>query len=161
MRTIQSDTLIRWCVGMCLGGLCLALGIWRLRAGIQAWTPSGALSHDAAFDICFGALFCWGGVQSFILSVAGERLPNIGHAILLSGFLICLGSPFVYFGIMDPGGIQGSFSVMGSDVPMSQKTSASAGAVVFVLSGSACFVAIPFIWRHYIRKGLMKVAKSL
>ena len=139
-----------------MGALCLALGVWALRTGLRGCAAAGPLLHDdAMFDIFFGALFGWGGFQSIVLVTAGEKLPNLGHAVLLSVFLLLLGLPFLYFGIMSPGKIEGSFSIMGAGVETSGDWNSRLGGWVFILAGGLCVAAPPFVWRHYIRKGLL------
>jgi hypothetical protein len=160
MNMDRKDRIAAVTLGCLMGGLAIAIGLWRLRTGFSAWTSVDVLSRDARgnvmFDLFFGALFTWGGLQGLILAIAGERLPNIGHACLLSVFLLVLGSPFLYFGIAYPEQIQGSSSVTGLGAGVSRETSPSLGGVVFILAGSTCLGIIPFVWRYYTKKGLLK-----
>jgi hypothetical protein len=156
MGRIPNETLVRWGIGGGMGAVCLALGIWALRTGLRGGTAAGPLSHDdALFDILVGALITWGGFQSLVLVTVGERLPNLGHAVLLSVFLLLLGIPFLYFGIMTPEKIEGSFSILGAGIATSGDCNSRLGGWLFILVGSLCVAAPPFVWRHYIRNGLL------
>lgn len=124
----------------------LAIGIWRLRVG--------------GSDLIFGAMFAFGGLWGlcFALAHAWERTPNIVYACLWSVFLLILGGPFLHSGIYHPEQIQGSFSITGVGTDVSHKGGSTAGGVVFILVGITCFGAIPFVWRGYMKRGLLKNA---
>ena len=49
---------------------------------------------------------------------------------------------------------RGSWWVLGAAVP--QAGGSSLGGVVFVLSGVACLGAILFVWRGFMKRGLLK-----
>lgn len=122
----------------------LAIGIWRLRVGGD--------------DLIFGAFFALGGLWGlcFALAHVSERTPNIMYACLWSVFLLNLGGLFIHSGIYHPEQIQGSFSITGVSFNVSHKGGSTLGGVVFILVGVTCFGAIPFVWRGFIKRGLLK-----
>jgi len=136
----------------CLIGLaCLGIGLYVVYMGLEGRTPVEKLKpREIPGVIAFGALFAWGGIQTIVLSVAGDRLPRWGHVILLSMFLVCLAAPFILSGILTPDQVKASVSVNSQKVI--ETGTGRIGQVVFVGAGILLLVALPFLVRVLLPK---------
>ncbi|MEI8122368.1 MAG: hypothetical protein WCI20_09970 [bacterium] len=154
MATNRRDRLVGLIIACVMCIPFLAIGIWGLRRGCSAWT----LSKDPQGDVLIWAFFALAGLWGllFALAHAWENCPNAVHACLWSFFLLILGSPFLYVGITRPEQIQGTVTITGLGADVSHTAGSTLGGVVFVLVGVACFGAIPFVWRGFMKRGLLK-----
>lgn len=152
--TARTVELPRWAgilIGLGMAFLFLGLGVWIIRMGIAGRSPAETwTSGQATGALLMGILFAYGGLQSMILVIWGNRLPQIAHKIMLSLFLVVLGLPFIAIPIVDPGGISSSTSINGLVVHKTQDS--SAGAVVFMAAGILCVFGALWPWRWWKKK---------
>jgi hypothetical protein len=164
MATKRNNMLVGVLIVVVFCVMLFGTGILSLQRGCSAWTSMGSLPSDAQGgvinDLICGTVFILGGVWVLLFAMADtlEKTPNIVFACLWSAFLLILSSPFLYNGIAHPESIQGFGFISianGSHIFFSHKTGRWISGTVFVLAGSTCLGIIPFVWRHYRRKGLL------
>lgn len=146
MTTNRRDRLVNVIGGCVISIPILGFGILFLRTGCSG----GTLSKDPEGEMLFGATFVLGGLLGlcFALAQACDRTPNIVYAFLSSVFFLILGFPFLNIGIYHPEKIHSDFST-------------TTNGVVFLLVGVTCFGIIPFIWRIFVKMGLLKPFEQL
>ena len=138
-------------VGVLLGALALALGVWVMQMGFDGRTPAEELEpREVPGMIGFGAVFCWGGFQTIVLCTIGHRLSRWGHILLFSVFIVCLAVPFILSGVLTPDQITSSVSVGGNT--MHQSEGHPSGAYVFIGFGVALIIGLPFLVRMFFPK---------
>lgn len=152
MGEIQLSKGMAGVIGSMMGLLCLCIGVWAIHMGFEGRTPAEQLSpREIPGFMAFGGLFAWGGVQSIVLSLAGDKLPRWAHMIMLSGFILCLALPFLLIGILTPDQIASSVSVNGRTI--AESTGGRSGGIVFVTVGVLLIVALPFLLHKMVAGG--------
>ncbi len=152
-RTVELPRWVGMIMGLGMALLFLGLGIWIMYMGMVGHSPAETWSPGQAKGALFlGILFAYGGLQSLVLVIGGNRLPAVVRKIMLSLFLVVLSLPFIVIPIVDPGGISSSTSINGTVVYEAQGS--SAGAVVFMIAGILCLFGAFWPWRWWKKKGL-------
>ena len=151
LRPTIPDSLGGKIVGGLMGLVFLGIGLWAIHQTLLGRAADGPMElRSVPGSLAMGTLFAWGGLQTIILVVGGNKLPRVAHVILLSLFLLCLAAPFLLVGILTPDQITSSTSVNGAVV--SSSTGGRGGQVVFVGLGTLLLVAIPFLARRLMAK---------
>ena len=151
LRPTIPDSLGGKIVGGLMGLVFLGIGLWAIHHTVLGRAADGPMElRSMPGNLAMGTLFAWGGLQTLILVVGGNKLPRVAHVILLSLFLLCLAAPFLLVGILTPDQITSSTSVNGAVV--SSSTGGRSGQVVFVGLGTLLLVAIPFLARRLMAK---------
>ena len=154
-RTVELPTWAGMTIGVGMALLFLSLGAWVIHMALighspaETWTPG-----EAKGALFVGILFAYGGLQSLVLVIGGNRLPPLAHSVMRSLFLIMLGLPFIVIPIVDPGGISSSTSING--VAIHGKQGSTTGAVVFMAAGILCLAGALWPWRWWKKSHFTK-----
>lgn len=147
-RPVELPRWVGLLLGIAIGLLFVALGAWLIHMGIAGRTPAQLLRPpECKIVMLLGVLFGFGGLQTVVMLVGGDRIPQVVQQFIRSLCLVVLGLPFLAVAILDPRGITSSTSIGGLKVTASQGS--LTGAIVFVLVGLACLVAALWPWRWW------------
>ena len=151
LRPTIPDSLGGKVVGGLMGLLFMGIGLWAIHKTLEGRTSGGPMElRSVPGNLAMGTLFAWGGLQTLILVVGGNKLPRVVHVVLISLFLFCLAAPFLLVGILTPDQITSSTSINGAVVSSSK--GGRSGQLVFVGVGMLLLVAIPFLARRLMAK---------
>ena len=138
-------------IGGPMGLLFLALGLWIIHMALHGRAPAEPIPRrEVPAALAMGVFCAWGGLQTIILMIGGERLPKWVHAVLLSVFMLLLAVPFLLAGILTPDLISSTASI--GPFVFGQSTGGRSGGIAFIAAGVLVLVALPFVVRQMLSK---------